>query len=335
MDATKTNVLHEYKHASPLISCRYDPTGKYVFIGSEDFKVWRITVADGSETVLDVNAWVRGIAFADKGKTVITGGYDGRLIWAPVEGKTLKPTRTIEAHDGWIRAVAVSPDQKLIASVGNDLKVKLWSAADGKLVREMSGHESHIYNVAFHPDGKHLVTGDLKSNLIDWDVATGKQVRTWQIESLTNYDKKFLAFIGGFRSMTFNKDGSQLICAGITNVSNAFAGVGNPSVPVFDWKKGELILEHLSKGKLRGTAWGVAIHPNGSIIACVGGSGGHLLFWKADGAEEFFTMKLKNDARDLSLSPDGLHLATAHHDGNLRIHLMDAAPAGKKTKTSG
>jgi len=170
----------------------------------------------------------------------------------------------------------------------------------------------------------------LKSNLIDWDVATGKQVRTWQIESLTNYDKKFLAFIGGFRSMTFNEDGSQMICAGITNVSNAFAGVGNPSVPVFDWKKGELILEHLSKGKLRGTAWGVAIHPNGSIIACVGGSGGHLLFWKADGAEEFFTMKLKNDARDLSLSPDGLHLATAHHDGNLRIHLMDTAPAGKK-----
>ncbi len=330
MDATKTNTIHEYKHASPLISCRYDPSGKYVFVGAEDFKVWRIAVADGSETALDVNAWVRGIAFADKGKTVITGGYDGRLTWAPVEGKALKPIRTIQAHDGWIRAVAVSPDQKLVASVGNDLKVKLWSTADGKLVREMSGHESHIYNVAFHPDGKRLATGDLKCNLIDWEIATGKQKRTWKAESLVKYDKVFFAFIGGFRSMTFSKDGKQLACSGITNVTNAFAGIGNPAVPVFDWEKGKLLIEHLSKGKLKGVGWGVAIHPNGTVIACVGGSGGHLLFWKPDGAEEFFTLKLKNDARDLSLSPDGLHLATAHHDGHLRIHLMDAAPAGSK-----
>jgi len=324
MDVSKTHTLHEIKHGAPLISCRFDPSGKYAFVGSQDFKIWRITVADGSETALDVNAWVRGIAFADKGKTVITGGYDGRLIWAPVEGNSLKATRTIEAHDGWIRAVAASPDQKLIATVGNDLKVKLWSASDGKLIREMLGHESHIYNVAFHPDGKRLVTGDLMCNLIEWDVETGKPARTWKAESLLKYDKTFKAFIGGFRSMTFSKDGNQLACSGITNVSNAFAGIGNPSVPVFDWKKGELLTEHLSKGKLKGVGWGVAIHPDGTIIACVGGSGGHLLFWKPDDANEFFTMKLKNDARDLDLSPDGLHLATAHHDGYLRIHRMKA-----------
>jgi hypothetical protein len=35
-------------------------------------------------------------------------------------------------------------------------------------------------------------------------------------------------------------------------------------------------------------------------------------------------MKLPSTARDLDLSPDGLHLATAHHDGHLRIHKMDA-----------
>ncbi len=324
MDITKTNTLHEIKHEAPLISCRFDPSGKYAFVGSEDFNVWRITIADGNETAIDVKAWVRGIAFADGGKTLITGGYDGRLIWTPVEGKSLKPIRTIEAHDGWIRAVDVSPDRKLIATVGNDLKVKLWSAADGKPVREMSGHKSHIYNVAFHPDGKRLVTGDLKCNLIDWDIETGKQIRSWKIESLLKYDKKFKAFIGGFRSMTFSEDGNQLACSGITNVSNAFAGIGNPSVPVFDWKKGELLIEHLSKGKLKGVGWGVAIHPDGTIIACVGGSGGHLLFWKPDDANEFFSMKLKNDARDLDLSPDGRHLATAHHDGHLRIHRMDA-----------
>ena len=84
--------------------------------------------------------------------------------------------------------------------------------------------------------------------------------------------------------MTFDKDGKWLACSGITNVSNAFAGVGNPSVVVFDWKEGKQKIEHLSKGKLRGVAWGVAIHSDGTRIAATGGSGGYLLFWKPDSA---------------------------------------------------
>ena len=324
MDAKKTHTLHDFTHDSPLISCRFDPSGKFVFVGAEDFKVWRFQIADGKKAALDVNAWVRGIAFANAGKTVVTGGYDGRLIWAPVDAEKLAASRTLEAHDGWIRAVAANADGSQIVSAGNDLVVRLWNAADGGLIREMKGHESHIYSAAFHPDGNRLVTSDLHCNLIDWNLATGKQVRTWKAKSLTGYDKTFKAVIGGIRSMTFSPDGRKLACSGITNVTNAFAGVGNPSAVVFDWKKGEQLVEHLSKGKVRGVGWGVALHPDGTTIICVGGSGGHLFFWKPNEGEEFHTMKLPRSARDLDLAPNGLDLATAHHDAHLRIHRMAA-----------
>lgn len=324
MDATKTHTLHDFTHTSPLISCRFDPSSKFVFVGAEDFKVWRFSIPDGRKAELNVNAWVRGIAFADAGKTVVTGGYDGRLIWAPVSGEKLKPSRTLEAHEGWIRAVAANTDGSLIASAGNDLTVRLWSAADGKLIRELKGHESHIYSAAFHPTQKRLVTSDLHCNLIDWDLETGKQVRTWKAPSLTVYDKTFIATIGGIRSMCFSPDGGKLACSGITNVTNAFAGVGNPSAVVFDWVKGRQLVEHLSKKKLRGVAWGVAAHPDGATIAAVGGSGGHLLFWKPNEAEEFHAMKLPGSARDLHLSSDGLSLATAHYNKHLLIHRMAA-----------
>lgn len=323
MDVTKTHTIHDFTHGRPLISCRFDPSGRFIFVGAEDFRVWRWKIDDGTKTELPADAWVRGMAFADEGRTLITGGYDGRLIWWPVESEKPEPTQTIEAHQGWVRAVAVSPDGSTVASVGNDLIVRLWNAADGAPVREMAGHESHIYNVAFHPDGKHLVTGDLKCNVFDWELATGEKVRAWQAESLTKYDKTFLAFIGGFRGMTFSGDGKRLACCGITNVSNAFAGVGNPSVVEFDWEAGKPLVEHLSKDKIKGTAWGVALLSDGTAVAAVGGNGGFLLFWKPDGKEEFHQMKLPNTARDLDLSPDGLHLATAHHDGHLRIHKMD------------
>ena len=36
----------------------------------------------------------------------------------------------------------------------------------------------------------------------------------------------------------------------------------------------------------------------------------------------FHQMKMKDSARDLHLSPDRLHLATAHYDGVVRISRM-------------
>ena len=327
MDMTKTHLLHDLEHNSPFVSCRFDPSGRYVFAGAQDYSVWRFEIESKTKTEFPVDSWVRGIAFLNDGATCLTGGYDGRLIWWSTGSD--KPVARIDvaAHHGWIRAVAVSPDQTLIATVGNDLVIRLWNAVDGSLVREFTGHESHIYNVAFHPSGTHLVTGDLMCNVMDWDVASGKQLRTWKAESLQKYDKTFVATIGGFRGMTFDKDGKWLACSGITNVTNAFAGVGNPSVVEFDWESGKQQIEHLSKGKIQGVAWGVAIHPDGTRIAATGGSGGFLLFWKPDSADEFHNIKLKNVARDLHLSPDGLHLATAHHNGHIYVHKMTAKDA--------
>lgn len=327
MDVTKTHLVHDLDHKSPLISCRFLPgSAETVFIGAQDYSVWRYS-ADGSrktEYVLPEKTWVRGLAFDSAGTTLITAGYDGRLIWWPADGDKPEPIRVVDAHQGWARAAAVSPDDSLVASVGNDRVVRLWDFADGTLVREMSGHESHIYNVCFHPAGERLATGDLTCHLIDWDVATGKQVRTWQAESLQKYDKTFKAIIGGFRAMTFSEDGTRLAVSGITNVSNAFAGVGNPSVVAFDWDTGKQQIEHLTSKKVQGVAWGVAIHPAGIRIACVGGRGGYLMFWKPGDAEEFSSLKLKRDGRDLDLAADGLHLAVAHSDGHLRLYKMDA-----------
>ena len=111
-----------------------------------------------------------------------------------------------------------------------------WTA---KPIRTLDGHASHVYNVAFHPDGKRLVSCDLKGVVKDWNLNTGTSERELDAKTLWKYDPGFMADIGGARAMTFSADGTQLACAGITNVSNAFAGVGNPAVVLFDWKDGK------------------------------------------------------------------------------------------------
>lgn len=322
MDVTKTHIAYDLTHDSPFMSCRFDPSGKYIVAGAQDYSVWRFDVATAAKVELPAESWVRGIAFSPDGKTVVTAGYDGKLVWWSMDADSPQKLRSLDAHQGWIRAIAVSPDGNLLASVGNDQVVRLWKLADGTLVREMSGHQSHIYNVAFHPSGSHLATGDLLCNVIDWEIETGANIRTWQADSLHKYDKTFVATIGGFRGMQFSGDGTHLACSGITNVTNAFAGVGNPSVVVFNWDNGKQEIEHLSKSKIQGVAWAVRLHADGTRIAGTGGSGGYLLFWKPDATEEFHSVKLKDTARDMDLSPDGLMLATAHHNGHVYVHRM-------------
>jgi WD40 repeat protein len=221
-----------------------------------------------------------------------------------------------------VRALAVSPDGKVLASCGNDHLVKLWSAADGKLIRELAGHTCHVYNIAFHPSGHSLASADLNGIVKHWDLVKGTALQNFDAGVLHKYDTTFQADIGGIRSMAFNADGSLLACAGITNVSNAFAGVGNPLVVLFDWQTGKRKQLLVPKEGFQGTAWGVAFHPAGFIVGVAGGNGGLLSFWKPEQGPAFFALKLPNNARDLDLHPDGRRLAIAFFDGAVRLYDM-------------
>jgi WD40 repeat protein len=320
-DPTKAHLADDFSDNSPYISCRFDPTGRFVFAGAQDSLIVRWELDTKKKTDLAGHeSWPRALAFSPDGSVLISGDYAGRLLWWPAADEAPSPLRTIEAHDGWVRGVAVSPDGQFVASCGNDLLVKLWRADDGSPVRPLAGHTSHIYNVAFHPAGGRLVSCDLKGELIDWEIETGKEARRLKAAALHKYDTTFKADIGGARGLAFNRDGSLLAASGITNVSNAFAGIGDPLVLVWSWESGAEPKAYKSKANLRGAAWNVALHPEGFIIALSGGGGGgHLLFWKPEEEQEFHSFKLPGTARDMDLHGDRLRIAAAHADGHLRI----------------
>lgn len=326
LDPTKTRQVLELKHTAPLFGCRFDPTGQFVFAGAQDNEVHRWELTTGKKATLKGhNSWVRGLAFSDGGKTLWTAGYDGKVIAWDADAENPSPKLTLDAHDGWVRAVVVSPDGKLLATCGNDNLVKLWSLPGGKPLRTFEGHSRHAYNVAFHPDGKSLVSGDLMGVVKHWDVESGKLVRDLDASVLTKYDPTFVAQHGGIRAFSFRGDGELLACAGISEVTNAFAGVGKPLAVVFDWKTGKTVQSLKPKEAFQGTLWGVAFHPDGFVVGAGGGSGGALWFWKTEEPLAFHTIKQTNNARDLDLHPDGTRLAVPYYDGVLRIYDMTEA----------
>jgi WD40 repeat protein len=323
IDVTKTHEAAKWKHERPLTACRFDPTGKYVFTGAEDNTVQRWDLATGKMTPLAAHdSWVRAIGFSPTGSEVYTAGYDGRLIWWNAAAEQPEPIRKVDpAHQGWIRALAVSPDGKLIATCGNDNLVKLWDAADGKPLGELAGHEHHVYNIAFHPTQPTIVSCDLKGIVKLWELPSAKHVRDFEpAQAMHHYDKTFRADIGGARSIAYSADGTRLALGGIINVTNAFAGIGNPALVVFDYETGKIHKTHVAKEAVNGTAWGVRYHPEGFWIGLTGGgAGGFLYFWKPDEVNEFFKMKLPDNGRDMDLQADQKRVTVAHSDQHIRL----------------
>src|SRR5262245_2092022 len=72
--------------------------------------------------------------------------------------------------DAAVKAVAFSPDGKLLASGGEDRAVCVWEVKTGKLLRRFEGHKEEVWRVAFLADGKTLASAEWCANGRLWDV---------------------------------------------------------------------------------------------------------------------------------------------------------------------
>lgn len=326
LDIKQTHLARTLAHSAPLIDCRFDPVGKSVFASSQDRTLVRWNLkGDARTTYSGHESWIFGIGFLDKGRTIVTSAGDGRLIWWSADEVQPKPQRTIAAHDGWARCLAVAPDEKWVATGGNDNLVKIWSAS-GEHVRTLSGHLNRVYSVLFHPEGKHLISGDLMGSVRVWELASGKEVGAFDAKALHTYEAGQGVDFGGIRGLAISPDKSRLVCGGLHKATNPLGAVHEPIAIVFDWATHAIQRTLLAPGLTGGVIWRLRFLPEQTLVGVSGGgSGGLLLFWKLDQEKDFHRFPLPNIARDLDLHPTEPLAATTHYDGKLRLCRLAAA----------
>lgn len=119
-----------------------------------------------SELERMVTALEKSIAGSEAAKLAELTGEVARL-----KKRVALLTSNYEGHTDWIRAVAFSPDGKLLASGSDDRMVRLWDVATGELLRTLEGHTGHVYSVAFSPDGRLLASGSEDKMVRVWDLS--------------------------------------------------------------------------------------------------------------------------------------------------------------------
>src|SRR5262245_19330821 len=171
----KLKSVKEFSHKNVFFTLARSSTGR-TFVGSSEFKVSEIDLAAAKPELKDLGghqSYVTGVALA--GNTVISGGYDGKLIWWDTEKKTR--IREIDAHKKWIRKVRASRDGKFAVSVADDMVARVWEVASGRMRHELRGHKemtpndfvSMLYACAISPDNKFIATGDKVGHIVVWD----------------------------------------------------------------------------------------------------------------------------------------------------------------------
>ncbi len=111
------------------------------------------------------------VSFSANG-TMFTAGVGSFAVVSKVQKKAVSGKNTVKVGIP-IRAIAISPDNKILATAGENRSIRLWGFGwlGTSLKATLESHADCITSLAFSPDGKSLACAGLAHEIVIWDLA--------------------------------------------------------------------------------------------------------------------------------------------------------------------
>jgi WD40 repeat protein/DNA-binding SARP family transcriptional activator len=233
-----------------------------------------------------------GLAVSSDGARFVTGGSargDGTAtVWDANTGEALLVLRGPGGAPG---GVALSPDDRLVATIHADETARIWDAATGEQRRVLRGHGADVTRPAFSPDGRWLAVGGEGGSVRIWDVAAGTEEMT------------LAGHLAPVHSAAFSPDGSRLVTARDTTAH------------IWDLATGKVVVT------LTGHAWDVTsavFSPDGRRVATASVDA-EARIWDAETGALLQTFAGPSSLEAVAFSPDGTRLAAVGSDALARV----------------
>ncbi|TIB05736.1 hypothetical protein E3P96_00955 [Wallemia ichthyophaga] len=248
-----------------------------------------LSISQEKVTSVDINPSGEWLAFGAKKLGQL-------LVWEwQSESYVLKQ----QGHYSDMNTVSYAPDGQLVATGGDDGKVKLWNLSSGFCTVTFSDHSAAISQVEFAKQGKVLLSASLDGTVRAYDLIRYRNFRTFTSPSPTQ-----------FSSMTVDESG-EVLAAG--------------SIDTF-----EIFLWSVQTGKLmdvmsghEGPVSGLSFGPGGAQLASSSWDRTIRvwdIFRRARTVEPY---SINSDALTVVFRPDGKELATSTLDGQIQFWSLE------------
>lgn len=177
-DVAKGHILKETKAGALTTNMSFALSGRLVAVACFDGSLHLWDIKNNSLKALSgptMNA-VWAIAFQDDGKTLSTGGGDGKVcLWDVATAKL--STRLSIGHN--TRSLSFQKDNKRLAVGCGDGTVQVWDMSTFQKPHSSKLASSSISQVAYSPDGKQLAVLS-EGNVHVWNPTTLKEIHVKQ-----------------------------------------------------------------------------------------------------------------------------------------------------------
>jgi len=332
----KLTLAQNHQLPTGALGLAITPDGARAFVACADGALYDLDIASGKADPFAGRhqSFASGCVLLPDGRTVISGGYDGMLLWHDVE--TRRCWRRVEAHKFWNWQLALSPDGSRIATTTGQYfpggwkyepaaerepSVKVFDTVNGDLVAAF-GHTPPVLSCGFSPDGQHLAAANMMGEVRVWNLQSagdGQPMSQWTSPDFTSWGTtKSHHYCGGIYSLAFSPDGSCLLGCGMGPMGDPMAGNGKMTWQRWNWRTGERIDQIKDGQHGSGLMETVAWQPGGAYFVMAGkqaqGTSTTGLFSAADG-NLAHSVDTKNRVTHAQFTADGQSLILSQCDG--------------------